>query len=187
MELSSRRSELNPGGPPGAAGNCRFGRADDWRRAQERMLLYLQTLQIPPERCLLLAHEAFERARSQPQPQEPVQAAMRSLFSILAEQGFLPDAIPDFSAGRWCRAANGTSSATLRHLPCGTPEAFRSAALPPIRRHPITAAAMDIRPWRGTLARCRKSLSLRSLDVFGAHANLLMNFVLLAVLWIAGV
>jgi hypothetical protein len=59
---------------------------EEWVRAQQRLVLYLQFLKIPPFEVLELALEALKQARQSQEPAgeiPPVTAAMRALRELL--------------------------------------------------------------------------------------------------------
>ena len=65
--------------------SSRVSREDDWGKAQQRLILYLQSLKIPPFEVLELALEALKIAHEKWEggDEHPVTASMRALRHIL--------------------------------------------------------------------------------------------------------
>jgi hypothetical protein len=66
--------------------SSKVSREDDWAKAQQRLILYLQSLKIPPFEVLELALEALKMADEKWESGEnehPVTASMRALRQIL--------------------------------------------------------------------------------------------------------
>jgi hypothetical protein len=103
-----------------------------WQMAQERVLLYLKTLQRPPLQALHLAVEAIERARGSggsADASHPVAAAMRALRELLKE----------------CPNPTGAMNADAL--------AGSLAAVPPLNRGPMVPEQWAQRPRHAWLAR----------------------------------
>ena len=62
----------------------RVSREDEWGKAQQRLVLYLQSLKIPPFEVLELALEALKMAGEKGDP--PVTASMRALRQLLSRR-----------------------------------------------------------------------------------------------------
>ena len=66
--------------------SSKVSREDEWGKAQQRLILYLQSLKIPPFEVLELALEALKMAHEKWESGEnehPVTASMRALRQIL--------------------------------------------------------------------------------------------------------
>ena len=68
----------------------RVSREDEWGKAQQRLVLYLQSLKIPPFEVLELALEALKMAGEKWESAEkgdpPVTASMRALRQLLSRR-----------------------------------------------------------------------------------------------------
>jgi hypothetical protein len=95
--MEARREELRPSGAGGTS--CREplqeGReeidfsGEEWVRAEQRLILYLQSLKIPPFEALELALEALTHARQSRElagENRPVVAAMQALRQLLLQR-----------------------------------------------------------------------------------------------------
>jgi hypothetical protein len=96
-EMDLRREK-----PPPAGGEDTSGRdalqgeearaafsEEDWGKAQQRLILYLQFLKVPPFEALELALEALKRARLSPEldaDNPPITAALRALRQLLTQR-----------------------------------------------------------------------------------------------------
>lgn len=111
----------------------------DWEAAQNRILLYLRALHIEPDQRLILAVQAYERARAKAKIEhEAVSEAMVLLWQILAERNIFQDPELDFRACNfqiWARQFPGYSLENL----CPS---MGTIAAPPINRRPMPPAAL---------------------------------------------
>jgi hypothetical protein len=86
----------NAGNPSWSANETLQGRSakidfsgEEWGKAQQRVILYLQILKVPPFEVLELALEALKRARESQERQgedPPVTAAVRALRQLLLQR-----------------------------------------------------------------------------------------------------
>ncbi len=58
---------------------------DVWQKAQQRILLYLRLMKVPPLESLELALEAMKRANQTNRTAPPLTRAMKALRQVLAE------------------------------------------------------------------------------------------------------
>ncbi|MCX5904644.1 MAG: hypothetical protein NTV89_14540 [Proteobacteria bacterium] len=71
-EHSSQRGSNRPEADTGRA----------WQLAHDRLMLYLELLQIPRQQAAELATEAIRRAEQRPSGEHPVKNAMRALHAL---------------------------------------------------------------------------------------------------------
>jgi hypothetical protein len=78
------------GGKIQSGNSSKVSREDEWGKAQQRLILYLQSLKIPPFEVLELALEALKMAGEKWESAEkalpPVTASMRALIQILSRR-----------------------------------------------------------------------------------------------------
>jgi hypothetical protein len=96
MEATRENRGSSTAGNPSWSGNETLqGRSakiyfpEEWGKAQQRLILYLQCLKVPPFEELELALEALKRARQSQDLQgenSPVTAAMRALRQLLLQR-----------------------------------------------------------------------------------------------------
>ena len=89
VSLPSESTTVISGGTAQKGMSDTFLREDEWGKAQQRLILYLQSLKVPPFEVLELALEALKRAREKPETVEnghPVTASMRALREILSQR-----------------------------------------------------------------------------------------------------
>jgi len=77
--LQAKGAEASSHNQPGSAGPPL---TDDWRLARERLMLYLELLQIPRQQAAALAAEAIRRAEQRPSGEHPVTNAIRALHTL---------------------------------------------------------------------------------------------------------
>jgi hypothetical protein len=73
------------------------GRA--WQLAQERLMLYLELLQIPRQQAAELATEAIRRAEQRPSCEHPVTNAMRALHTLPVGNNIQVVSMPPLNRG----------------------------------------------------------------------------------------
>ena len=61
-------------------------REEEWRKAQQRISLYLRLLNLPPLESLELALQALNQARQTPGEAAPLSKAMHALRQVLRER-----------------------------------------------------------------------------------------------------
>jgi hypothetical protein len=65
-----------------------IGMEQDWQRAQQRVLLYVQLMRLPVKQGLEIALEALKRTESEflQTREEPISLSMRSVREVLSEE-----------------------------------------------------------------------------------------------------
>ena len=114
----------------------------DWQVAQDRVLLYLRTLEVPAHEALEFALEALRRAENRPCQTTPgdypaARRAMHALRELLREQGLAPSVSPP----RQPSGDGKTSFAGVR-------------AMPPLHRGSMVVEEIAQRHWVAFLRRC---------------------------------
>jgi hypothetical protein len=105
---------------------------DAWQTAEQRALLYLKSLQVPPKQALECALKALLAAEQGPTG-NPAADTMRALRAILREERVLPDE-PEMPLPR------GQSASAVQ-------------VAPPIHRGVMVPSELDRRPWVAATAR----------------------------------
>jgi len=72
---------------------------DDWQLARERLMLYLELLQIPRQQAAELATEAIRRAEQRPSCEHPVTNAMRALHALPVGNSIQVASMPPLNRG----------------------------------------------------------------------------------------
>lgn len=72
---------------------------DDWQLARERLMLYLELLQIPRQQAAELATEAIRRAEQRPSGEHPVTNAMRALHALPVGNNIQVASMPPLNRG----------------------------------------------------------------------------------------
>ncbi|RJQ83198.1 MAG: hypothetical protein C4519_07120 [Desulfobacteraceae bacterium] len=117
-----------------------------WQLAEERMLLYLKSLQVAPEEQLGLALEAIRRAGAQRHAHsEPVSASLEALWQILRERCMHSDASRKIDIGGCNRSDRERPK---WHFAFNPPQALNELAFPKMRRQCMISAQMELAPWR---------------------------------------
>ncbi|MEW6267364.1 MAG: hypothetical protein AB1641_30190 [Thermodesulfobacteriota bacterium] len=111
-----------------------------WSEAGRRADLYLEALGVPEKERPAIVDRTIERARSGPQPAEPLAAVMSALIELLAE------AVP----GQTRRIENPSP---IAHVLIG-----QSPARPRLNRGFMIPEELDRTPWRTLYRRRIKSL-----------------------------
>jgi hypothetical protein len=115
----------------------------DWELAQDRVLLYLQALNVAPQQRLMLAMQALERARVRAESNRAaVPEAMIALRQILAECQIVPESEVDFSARTWCKWARRCVDHLRENSCCSGAASVSALAAPPVRRQSMRPAVM---------------------------------------------
>ncbi|MCX5896014.1 MAG: hypothetical protein NTZ51_09320 [Proteobacteria bacterium] len=114
---------------------------DDWQAAEQRLLLYLQVLNVPEQQGLELARETVrcaQQAAVQDSSFSPATAAMRELRRIIS--------------GEKLSSGNGTeytkqflTGPPLTVADTGSAEGIRS--MPPLNRGSMLPVEIDRQPW----------------------------------------
>lgn len=116
----------------------------DWQVAQQRVLLYLQTLHTSAPKTLELALEAFKRAGGESYRTcggHPASGTMRALRGLMSE---------------YC--LNPIESCFGQQLGEGNTVSKGIRPMPPLTRGVMVPEEIDRRPWFSSLARCFKKL-----------------------------
>ncbi|MFH0814259.1 MAG: hypothetical protein V2A69_15700, partial [Pseudomonadota bacterium] len=114
----------------------------DWQVAQQRVLLYLQTLRTPAPKTLELALEAFKRAGDKSyRGVHPASDTMRALRGLMSEYCFNP-----------------IESCFGQQLGEGNTVSKGISPMPPLTRGSMVPEEIDRRPWFSSIARCLKKL-----------------------------
>ena len=94
--LQTKGAEASSHNQPGAAGPPL---TDDWRLARERLMLYLELLQIPRQQAAELAAEAIRRSEQRPSCEHPVTNAMRALHTLPVGNNIQVASMPPLNRG----------------------------------------------------------------------------------------
>ena len=80
-------------------GNASPQMIDDWQLAHDRLMLYLELLQIPLQQAAELATEAIRRAEQRPSGEHPVTDAMRALHALPVGNSIQVASMPPLNRG----------------------------------------------------------------------------------------
>jgi len=131
---------------PGAAPQYQYSTAPaafadlEWQRAQQRLLLYLQRLNVPAQKSAELCLEALRQAGSLEKPMReghPVTAAMHALQALLADHQL-------GVSGIWTG------------LPTGDGKSIKP--MPTLNRGSMAPRVLDLRPWLTPFVRLLRRL-----------------------------
>jgi hypothetical protein len=112
----------------------------EWQRAQQRVLLYLQRLNVPAHKAVELCLEALRRASSADTPRghgHPIAVTMQALNELLAEHKL-------GVSGIW------------KGLPTGDGKSIKY--MPTLNRGSMAPQAIDLRPWLTPLVKLLRRL-----------------------------
>jgi hypothetical protein len=80
-------------------GNAGTQLIDDWLLARERLMLYLELLQVPRQQAAELAAEAIRQAEQRPSCEHPVTNAMRALHALPVGNTMKAASMPPLNRG----------------------------------------------------------------------------------------